>query len=387
MKEARSIEESYVEEARLYAEEAIRVCTRCLLCLDACTVYRATRDPRLSPVARLFAGAKALRGEKLSEDEVVSLYTCNLCGACTYACPYAIEVLRVAHAARIRLAERGVVPEELRRVREAGARSGHSFLLDASQAVRVLEKTAEELGVQVDGGDVLYVPSPFDTTLYPSLLRDTLTLLKRVAGDAVTVSSKAIDFGGNVGVDANSLTTALGMVERVIEAADEAGARLIVLGACGADAKLRILLDKLGVRLERRVVNLYEFLAERGYRLECRNCILYTSCTFARLSEDRRLLETTRAPPPRDKPPFTMCCGGGGGLNFLHSKPYSEIRSRVYRWRFERLARNARGRPIIVPCVKCYTVFRHGALLAKKPRYPLLLYPSVAVERGSASQP
>ncbi len=383
----KELEDSYVEEARAYAEEAIRTCTKCTLCFDACTLYRATRDPSLSPVARLQAATRVLRGEKISDSEIVSLYTCNLCGACTYACPYAIEVLRVVHAARIVLGHRGIIPSELANVREAAARSGHSFVLDASKAARVLVEVANETGVSRDSGDVLYVPSPFDTTLYTSLLRDTLLLLKRVAGDAIVVSERALDFGGNVGIDANALSLAMRMVENVIKVADSAGARTIVLGACGADTKLRILLEKLGVKLSKRVLSLYEFLNEKGYRLECKDCLLYASCTFARLEEKKSLLKVTNARTSKDKPPFTMCCGGAGGLNFLHSKPYGDIRKMVYKWRFERLARDARGSPIIIPCVKCYSVFKHGALLSKKPRYPLILYPTLTVKRGSASQP
>ncbi len=389
-REAEQLTREYVEEALEYGLEAIRVCANCGLCLQACTTYQATRDPRLSPPYRLRAAVKALRGERLSGDEVVALYTCNLCGGCTMACPFAIEVLRVVHAARIRLRERGVIPASLSRVSEAAARSGHSFVADAGEVVKRLVDSARDAGASIDEPcDALYAPTPFDTTLYPNVLPEVLRLLRRV-GLHPGVSRRVLDAGGNVGIDANDLATGLVMLGRAVEAAEELGARLLVVGPCGADWKLVLLARELGVVRHERVKCVYDVLAERGVRVDCRDCLLYTSCTFARLDPERSVVRIAAARLPRDKPPYTRCCGGAGGLNYLHEEPYASIRRRVYEWRFRVLESQARGRPAAIPCVKCYTVYRHGALLAKKPLYPLRLLTSILEERtrgGSASQP
>ncbi|WP_048191213.1 (Fe-S)-binding protein [Pyrolobus fumarii] len=379
----------YVNSAASYAREATRVCSRCGLCLSACTVYMSTRDPRLSPMSRLRAAAKVLNGGSFTDDDVLALYTCNQCGACTQVCPYAIEVLRVVHAARIVLASKGVYPEGLRKVSESARRAGHSFTPNREEPVKLLVEIAREVGIKPDeSADILYVPSPFETTVYPHVLRDTLLLFKKL-GLSVTVSTRALDSGGNVAIDANDLEAGFMLLKACVEEAERLGARTVLLSQCGADTKLVILLYKLGVRLGGpRVANIYEFFAERGFRATCTNCILFTSCTFARLDPKRSLEKTIVARKPRDKPPYTMCCGGAGGLNFLHEEPFASIRKRVYRWRFERLLKSAKGATIVLPCVKCYSVLRHGALLAKKPTYPMKMYTSVALEEvSSASQP
>ena len=391
MQEAiREAVERYIEETREYTREAVETCTNCGLCLAACTVYSATGDPRLSPPRRLRAALKVLEGGRPSGDDMLSLFTCNLCGACTYACPYGIEVLRSVHAARILLSKKGVEPPSLRRIEEAASRSGHSFLADRGDAERRLVEAARAAGLEPDSPcDALYAPTPFDTTLYPRILPSVVQLL-RLAGLTPGVSRRVLDAGGNVAVDGNNLELGLSMLLSAVEEAERLGARLVVLGPCGSDWKLAILARKLGVLRENRVrvLNVYEVLAERGVRASCGGCALFTSCTYARLDASRSVLRVYRARVPRDRPPYTRCCGGAGGLNYLHEEPYASIRRRVAKWRFERLVRDTGGRPVAIPCAKCYTILRQGALLAKKPTYPLHLLPvKLAEELGSASQP
>ncbi len=385
----RRVAREYVDDAASYARLALDACMKCGVCTAACTVYRATRDPRLSPLKRVEAAAKVLLNRPYGEEDILALYTCNLCGACTYTCPQGIEVLRLVHAARVKLLmEKGYEPESLARVSRAARSSGHSFLLEPGEAVKVLREAAREAGVPVDEpGRFLYVPSPFETTVYPHVLTETLRALRKL-GVEVSVSSRVLDAGGNAGIDANDLETGFSLLERAVEEAERLGAEAVLLPQCGADEKLVVLAEKLGLRIG-RVKGFYQLLAERRALLRCDECLLFTSCTFARLDPTKSLLASTRARMPRDKPPYTMCCGGAGGLNYLHEEPYAGIRRRVYRWRFERLTREARGKPIIVPCVKCYTVFKQGALLAKKPLYPLRMYASMLLEGtgGSASQP
>ncbi len=387
----RRVAREYVDDAASYARLALDVCMRCGMCTAACTVYRATRDPRLSPLRRIEAAAKVLLGGQYGEDDLLSLYTCNLCGACTYTCPYGIEVLRLVHAARVKLLlEKGYVPESLAKVSRAARSSGHSFLLEPGEAVKVLKEAAREARVPVDEpGRFLYVPSPFETTVYPHVLTETLRALRSL-GVEVSVSTRVLDAGGNAGIDANDIETGFSLLERAVEEAEKLGAEALLLPQCGTDEKLVVLAEKLGIHVGRgRVKGFYQLLAERGALLRCEECLLFTSCTFARLDPTRSLLAVTRAREPRDKPPYTMCCGGAGGLNYLHEEPYAGIRRRVYRWRFERLAREAHGKPIIVPCVKCYTVFKQGALLARNPLYPLRMYSSMLAVKvsGSESQP
>ncbi len=363
----RRLEEEWTAEAASLAAEALEACTRCGVCRAACIGYRATRNPRLSPPARIEAAAKVLLRGEADAETLETLYTCAMCGACTALCPYRIEVWRLVHAARTVLARRGRQPRSLDRLRLNAARAGHSFTSSPQQPRTLLTRTAREAGIEPEApAEALYVPSPFETTLYPHILRDSLTLL-RSSGVEATVSTRALDLGGNAAIDAASLAAGIQLLEKAAEEAERLGARVIIHSGCGADAKLAAIAEKLGYKPPVRLASIYEAAATAAGgdgSGSCRGCRLYPSCSIARF--ERRLLPAVEkeaaTPHARDKPPYTICCGGGGGLNYLREHPLAAHRDRMTAWRAQRLAQEAET--IITPCIKCYTAIRYGALKA-----------------------
>ena len=357
----------WLDWARDYAEAALEACTHCGLCRAGCVSYRALGDPRFTPESRIEAAARILREGRLEPGDLEKLYTCTMCGACTVLCPYGIETWRLVHAARILASRKGLQPESLEEIKRNVTRSGHSFTPDPGQPRRVLEETARAAGVKPgEPGEALYVPSPFETSLYPNVLRSALAAL-RASGVEATVSLRALDLGGNAAVDAAGLEEGLGLLQRAVEEAEKLGARSIVVSGCGADAKLVAIAEKLGLDTGRvKVVSIYELLPPAPE--ECRSCLLFPSCGYGRFEADKYPAVRSRAgaPPPRDRPPFTVCCGGGGGLNYLREKPLAQLRDRIVEWRAHHLA--AQSNTIITPCIKCYTVIRYGLLKARKAR-------------------
>jgi len=367
----RRLEEEWVAEAASLAAEALEACTRCGICRAGCIAYRVTRNPRLSPPARIEAAARVLLRGEADAKAVETLYTCAMCGACTALCPYRIEVWRLVHAARTLLARRGLQPQSLESLRRNAARAGHSFTSSPQQPRTLLARTAREAGIEPDApAEAVYVPSPFETTLYPHILRDSLTLLQS-SGVEATVSTRALDLGGNAAVDAASLATGIQLLEKAVEEAERLGARAIIHSGCGADAKLAAVAEKLGYKPPIRLVSIYEAAAPKTGAAAagdgghgCRGCRLYPSCSIARF--ERRLLPTIEkeaaTPHARDRPPYTICCGGGGGLNYLREHPLAAHRDRMTAWRARRLAQEAET--IVTPCIKCYTAIRYGVLKA-----------------------
>lgn len=264
----------------------------------------------------------------------------------------------------MKLSMEGRQPGSLQAVALNLEKAGHSFTRDPEAPRRVLAKAAERAGVKPgEPGRLLYVPSPFETTIYPHVLEASLRLL-RDSGYEVTVSPRVLDFGGNAAFDAARPDIGLRAVERAVEEAERLGAEVIVLSGCGADHKLAALAEPDGVQ----VASLYSLAAGRR-GADCRSCILFPSCVFARF--ERRELPRVQAvagdaEQPRDRAPFTLCCGGGGGVNYLHEKPFNRLRERIYAWRVRRLATELGGAKgtILTPCIKCYTVLRHGAIRA-----------------------
>ncbi len=351
--------------AREYAEEARRLCARCHLCTAACVSYHALRSPLYTPARRIEAAAKVLRGEPIGDKDLEVLYTCTMCGACTALCPYGIEVWRLVHAARAKLSLEGKQPPSLQAIAENMLRGGHSFTPSPEQPRRVLVEAARKAGVEPNSpGKLLYIPSPFETTLYPDVLEASLRAL-RSAGLEPTVSTKVLDFGGNAAFDASRPDAAVSALEKLRGVLNELGAEAVVLSGCGSDHKLAAYAEKLGLPgLGVKTVSLYE--AVHG-RLEAPGArLLFPSCGFARFEAHVCPLLRSMARDasvPRDKPPYTMCCGGGGGLNYLREKPLTELRNKIVAWRARKLA--AQADSIVTPCIKCYTVIRHGLLLAR----------------------
>lgn len=375
MRVERSSVKDMIAEAEEIAREALAACSQCLICLASCASYRATRDPRLSPPRRLKAAAKVLLNDKVTEDDMYTLYTCSMCGACTALCPYGIEVWRLVHAAKMKLSLEGKAPRSLEQVAVNGARSGHSFTLDPKEPRRVLEEAARKAGVEPGApGEALYVPSPFETTLYPDRFSETLQLLRSI-GVEVTVSPEALDLGGNVAVDAARPDIGAAMLERVVEEAKRLGAKTVITSACGADVKLVHMAEKYGLTRLGGVefVDVFTIVDRRAPRRllestgEGTSSVLFTSCGFCRFGYRYACPVVTRLSGSRlmkDRPPLTFCCGGGGGVNYLREKPFTEARSRVYRWRAERIMKQGISE-VVTPCIKCYTVLRHGLLLAR----------------------
>ena len=105
---------------RLVATSATNLCTHCGWCIDSCHIYRATKNPDHSPVAkaekvrkvlkkkhdwlsRIFprwTGASDLSEEDLSEWIEAAFKNCTLCERCVVNCPMAVETPQLLGAAR-----------------------------------------------------------------------------------------------------------------------------------------------------------------------------------------------------------------------------------------------------------------------------------------------
>jgi len=376
-------EEEWVNNATSYAVEALEACTGCGICLAACVSARAL-GPRYSPPERIRAAARVLvSGGEAGDRELGLLYTCSLCGACTASCPMGIEVWRLVHAARLAAARKGRQPPSIARIAENATRGGHSFTPSPAKPRQVLRRAAARAGVEPGApGEALYVPSPFETTLYPDVLEASLRLLRGSGVDA-TVSEEVLDLGGNAAVDAARPAAGLRLLERAVEEAERLGARLIVLSGCGADHKLATLAEEAGLKTRVEFRSVYELVETN----RCRSCILFPSCSVARFyTRPAKRIREAAGKTTRDRPPYTRCCGGGGGLTYIREQPLRGLRDKILASRARELAREAKGQAIVTPCIKCYTAIRQGALLAKQRLQVRHLAAALAQSRGDQAR-
>ncbi len=361
----------------MLSEEALNsfeACNSCGLCLYVCPTYRATSNPEYSPLRRLYHAWRALRRGERDERGFESLYSCLLCGLCTYACPYHLPIWRAVLAARHSYARKGVIPRGLRETVVNALNTGHSFTRDRDRALRWLE------GEQVDGpGKSLYIPSPLESVRFPEKARLKLNLFE-LAGVEYTVTGKALELGGNPGVDASLFEVGLDLLLRAYEVMEDLGAEEIIVSECGSDLKISVvagLVEKtLGINASKlRSIHsiLSELVRERTKRpLRLHEDIVYTSCNFCRLTRNCPITIIRSRQPP-DKPPYSSCCGGGGGLT-INMEPWAK---KVRRAVAVRRLKSLRGRRIIVPCIKCYVTLREASLLARERRRIQLLSEAV----------
>ncbi len=344
--------EQLVEKEAEYAREA---CSHCRLCNLVCPVYRVTGDERYTPYSRLWRALSIIRGRgrPSRSDDVEVLFTCALCGACSLACPASIRIWLLVWWARSRLALQGLLPGGLREVATNVLRSGHSFV-ERREDLRTLVGRLIESGVKVnEAGDVLLVPSPLESSVYP----DLVAVKQRIAGDKLALSVNALDLGGNAFFDASSPEAGLKLLYNCIIAAEKIGAKLVAASECGADTKLVYLIGPIASRLwgGPRLTHFYDIVS---LSLEFNdNTVVFTSCNYCRFPGP-----CLSAKPPRDKPPATMCCGGGGGLT-LNREPWARrVRRLVSLERIKKLD----AETIVVPCVKCLSTLQEAALLARR---------------------
>ncbi|NVM19981.1 MAG: (Fe-S)-binding protein [Candidatus Lokiarchaeota archaeon] len=91
----------------------INSCKDCKSCLEVCDTYKVTNDLLKSPNGRLQIAKKVFSGDKISEEERISLYTCTLCGLCDLTCQQEIEISEIIHSAKIKLVEQNKAPLEI----------------------------------------------------------------------------------------------------------------------------------------------------------------------------------------------------------------------------------------------------------------------------------
>lgn len=90
-------------------DEAMR-CLGCKDCMEVCDTFIVSKDELKSPYGRLGIAKKVFNGEDISEEEVLSLYTCTLCGICDISCCQEIPISKVIHQAKFKLVEEGKAP-------------------------------------------------------------------------------------------------------------------------------------------------------------------------------------------------------------------------------------------------------------------------------------
>lgn len=91
----------------------INSCIDCKDCMEVCDTYKVTNDELKSPNGRLKITEKIFSNKPITEDELIGLYTCTLCGLCDLTCQQEIQISEIILSSKIRLVDENKAPLEI----------------------------------------------------------------------------------------------------------------------------------------------------------------------------------------------------------------------------------------------------------------------------------
>lgn len=360
----------------------MEACVRCGLCASACHFYEVTQDPKYTPAYKMlpmaraykrskpplswFGGARKVTEDDLREWEELIFDSCTMCGRCTQVCPMGIDISSIVAVSRQAFAAAGLGPEDLRmaaeNVRDRGSPLGvtPSVLEDR---IEWLEDEEEiEMPVDKKPADVLLTVSSIELMKYPDSVVAMAKLLNH-AGVSWTLSSKGYE-ATNFGFLAGKPDIAKLAVQRIVDAAEEVHAKVVVIPECGhAFGVMRWAgANIIGRPLGFKVAHITEFLAElkKEGRLRLKpmndSITYHDPCQVSRRGgaayAARYLLEDF-ATDFREMYPthnHNWCCGGGGGVQAM--KRASDLRHKVFRIKMDQVE-DTGANTLVSACANC----------------------------------
>ncbi len=373
----------------------LEACVHCGQCAEACHFHLVTRDPRHTPVYKLWPMRKAYRRARgpfaaltralgLAPPELDAaeleqwaelLYdSCNLCGRCTLVCPMGIDIAGLVRRAREAMAAAGFAPADLYKA------SGHA--LDTGSPIgvrwpalrRQIEIQEKEAGlpvpVDVEGAEYLVILSSIEIMAFPEVI-GALARIFRQAQVSWTIPSVGFE-ATNVGVQIGSRDIAAALLERVVEAAERLKVKYVISPECGhAYSALRWEgPNLLGRALPFKVVQITELLDQlvregrlRLFGRDARRLALHDPCQLVRrgglTEEPGRLMdavsENTVRTPAQGAANF--CCGGGGGVSAIHRA--EKLRFAAFELK-KRQVEQAGAEALVTACANCRNVLEEA---------------------------
>jgi len=333
-------------------------CVKCGNCATACHFYEVTGDPKYTPAYKLFPMARAHRrtrwpwnwfgGPKVTETELqeweeLLFDSCTMCGRCTQACPMGIDISSIVAASRQAFAAAGRGPEDLfaaaDNVLEKGSPLGVTPAVFDGRVEWLEDDYEVDLRLDRPKAEVLLTVSSIELMKYPKSIVAMARLLNQ-AGVDWTFSTKGYE-STNFGFLAGKMDIARHAIEKLVNTAEELGARLLVIPECGhAYGVLRWAGSNIiGRPLPFKVMHITEYLAQLKKEGRIRfkpiekPLTYHDPCQVSRrggaTAAARYLLgDATESREMTPTGNFNWCCGGGGGVQAMSRA--ADLRHKVF---------------------------------------------------------
>lgn len=371
----------------------LETCTKCGACARACHSYLGTGDTLNIPAVRadLFGafyqrnfgafgrfmawvtGTQAISPAEM-ERWTDYAYQCNLCRRCAYYCPLGIDTAEITMAMRYVLAKVGVVPSFIAGIVANLIKAGNNTgilkpaIVDCCKFLEdeLREETGKEIKIPIDkpGSDILYIPSSTEFLYNVETLLGVAKLF-HVLGLNWTLSSSMTE-AANYGMFIN-LDLLKHHNQRIIGAAREVGAALVVQGECGHGWRVaKMFSEGASGAIPFKITHILELAAQNLDRLPLEKVelrvTLHDPCNYARAGDlaeaPRRILRAcvtdfTEMSPNRE---LNYCCGGGGGMLM---EERMGVRMKLAKMKAEQLRALGRLDAVVAPCASCKAQLPH----------------------------
>ena len=360
----------------------MEACLHCGHCADACHFYAVTEDPRYTPAYKLFpmartykrskpplswfGGAPKVTEQDLREWEELLFDSCTMCGRCTLVCPMGIDIAAIVAASRQAFVAAGLGPPDLlqaaENARDKGSPLGVTPEVLADRVEWLADDNEVDIPLDKDKADVLLTVSSIELMKYPDSLVAMAKLLNH-AGIDWTLSSKGYE-ATNFGFLSGRSDIAKIMIQRIVDAAESAGAKTVIIPECGhAFGVLRWAgANILGKPLPFDVAHITEFLADlkRRGKLKLKpmgDAVTYHDpCQISRrggATQAARDLLDGFATDFREMTPtgnHNWCCGGGGGVQAMSRA--ADLRHKVFKIKMDQVEQTGAG-TMLSSCANC----------------------------------
>jgi Fe-S oxidoreductase len=368
----------------------MEACVHCGQCAEACHYYVQTGDPKYTPIWKLevfkqaykreaspFAPLYRLLGlkkkvtvEQLEEWQELIYDSCTMCGRCSLMCPMGIDIATLVGLARHGMFKAGLVPHELHAVAERaeveGSPLGATAEVFEDRADWMADEHETDVHFDEDEADILVAMSSIEIMKYPNAIGATAKVLNAL-GESWTFRSEGYE-ATNFGMLSGNVDWQRDMTMKLIDAAVNCGAKLVILPECGhAYGALRWQGAAMyGKPLPFKVLHISEFLADviSSGRLKVRkvdqSVTFHDPCQVSRRGGATRAprvvmealgLDLTEMTPGGD---FNWCCGGGGGVVTIHRA--DKLRYKVFELKMEQIE-DTGADTVLSTCSNCRQSF------------------------------
>jgi len=355
-------------------------CIHCGQCATACHFFEVTNNPKYTPAYKLFPMAKAHRKTKwpwswfggptiteadLQEWEELLFDSCTMCGRCTQVCPMGIDISSIVAASRQAFAAAGRGPADLfeaaENVMTKGSPLGVTPAVFNGRVEWLKDDYEVDLPLDREKAEVLLTISSIEMMKYPKSIVAMARLMNQ-AGVDWTFSTKGYE-STNFGFLAGKPHIARHAIEKLVSAAEEIGAKTLVIPECGhAYGVLRWSgANILGRPLPFQVLHITEFLAQlkKEGKLKFKpiegSITYHDPCQVSRrggaTEAARYLLEDCtdfREMTPTGN--FNWCCGGGGGVQAMSRA--ADLRHKVFQIKMKQVEDTGAGM-MLSACANC----------------------------------